>query len=96
MPPRQGQSQFMTPVSSLKAPSWEASDSREEGSERGEGCSGAVVGEVVVGESGGGGGGGEMVVGVVAGARRQEIRVWGGGSRRWGIGVVVLRLESRY
>ena len=34
MPPRQGQSQFMTPVSSLKAPSWEASASRSEGLER--------------------------------------------------------------
>ena len=27
MPPRQGQSQFISPVSSLKAPSWEASSS---------------------------------------------------------------------
>ena len=34
MPPRHGQSQFMTPVSSLNAPSWEASDSRFSGFER--------------------------------------------------------------
>ena len=53
MPPRQGHSQFMTPVSSLKAPSWEASDSREEGSVRGEGS------EVGVGESEEGGGRGD-------------------------------------
>ena len=36
----------MTPVSSLKAPSWEASDSRDEGSERA-GVWGVVVVEVV-------------------------------------------------
>ena len=33
-------------------------------------------------------------VGVVGGARRRWIRVLGGGFRLWGIGVVVLRLES--
>ena len=42
----------MTPVSSLKAPSWEASVSRDEGSERGVGSWGVV-------DSGGGGEGGE-------------------------------------
>lgn len=36
MPPRQGQPQFISPVSSLKAPSWEAWASVAEGS-RGEG-----------------------------------------------------------
>ena len=30
MPPRQGQSQFISPVSSLKAPCWEASSSVSE------------------------------------------------------------------
>ncbi len=57
MPPRQGQSQFITPVSSLKAPSWEASASRFSGFER-PAVWGAVVVEVddskVGGEDGGG------------------------------------------
>lgn len=44
MPPRHGQSQLISPVSSLKAPSDAASDSVAEGSERGEGVGSSVVG----------------------------------------------------
>ena len=44
MPPRQGQSQLISPVSSLKAPSDAASDSVAEGSERGEGVGSSVTG----------------------------------------------------
>ena len=44
MPPRQGQSQLISPVSSLKAPSDAASDSVAEGSERGEEVGSSVVG----------------------------------------------------
>lgn len=49
MPPRQEQSQFISPVSSLKAPCWEASSSV---SERGPVGGGTVVGSRVVGGSG--------------------------------------------
>lgn len=45
MPPRQGQSQFISPVSSLNAPSDAASDSVAEGSERGDGVDSSVKGE---------------------------------------------------
>lgn len=47
MPPRHGQSQLISPVSSLKAPSWLASCSRPSGSE--EGAGGALVAALGVG-----------------------------------------------
>lgn len=49
MPPRQGQSQLISPVSSLKAPSREASDSVAEGSRAGEGFWFGSLGEGVDG-----------------------------------------------
>ena len=60
IPPRQGQSQFISPVSSLKAPCWPASSSYSSGvrgGSLGEACSGmaAVVAEVGCDESEGGG-----------------------------------------
>ena len=58
MPPRQGQSQFISPVSSLKAPSWLASDSVAERSVGvGEGDSVDDVEGVVVGDCDGDGDG---------------------------------------
>lgn len=51
MPPRQGQSQFISPVSSLKAPSCEASSSVSSN------CSGSTAAVVVWADEGGSMGG---------------------------------------
>lgn len=52
MPPRQGQSQLISPVSSLKAPCWEASSSVSERGLPGEEAVRDEVGSRVVGAGG--------------------------------------------
>lgn len=52
MPPRQGQSQLISPVSSLKAPCWEASSSVSERGPLGKEAVGGEVGSSVVGGGG--------------------------------------------